>query len=271
MIDLFLLGVVLLGIFLFLRWFERKNVWHPYAEIIATPADAGLVYEEVEFTASDGVLLHGWYVPCEGAIASLLFCHGNGGNISWRLDSLKQFHSIQVNTFLFDYRGYGKSGGTLSEEGTYLDGEAAFSWLRTKTPDMPIVLFGRSLGAAIATDLSVRVNADALVFESGFSSIYRIGKELFPFLPLKLIGSIHYDSLSKIPNINMPLLVVHSPDDDIIPFRHGQDIFDAAPEPKRFFETRGDHNNGHFDSEEIYLPALRGFLDDFVIKKTGRD
>ena len=265
LINIALVIVFLVSLVIFFRWFERQNVWHPSFEATETPLSNGLEYEDVYYDSSDGVLLNGWYVPCKDAVASLLFCHGNGGNISWRPDSLKQFNSIGLNTFIFDYRGYGKSGGTLSEEGTYRDAEAAFAWLKKKTPEMPLILFGRSLGAAIATDLALKVKADALIFESGFTSIPDIGKKYFPFLPVRLLGTIRYDSLSKISKITVPLLVIHSPEDDIIPYAHGKNIFAAAPEPKQFYELKGTHNGGHFDSEKTYLPALRKFIDDYVI------
>lgn len=265
MIDSVLVLIFVTALLFFFRWFECKNVWIPSFEVDGTPLDAGLKYEDVYFVSPDGIRLNGWYVPCENAVGSLLFCHGNGGNITWRPDSLKQFNSIGLNTFVFDYRGYGKSGGTLSEEGTYLDAKAAFDWLKNKTPNVPVILFGRSMGAAIATDLSLKVKAEALIFESGFCSIPEIGKRYFPFLPIRLLGRIRYDNLDKIKRIKIPLLVLHSPDDDVIPYEHGKAVFNAAPQPKQFFDLSGTHNGGHFNDEQTYLHALRKFIDEFVL------
>jgi fermentation-respiration switch protein FrsA (DUF1100 family) len=262
--DLILVFITLAGLYGFLRWFERANVWRPSRAMVATPTDAGLPYEEVYVVTPDGVRIHGWYVPSTQPVAALLFCHGNGGNISWRNDSLRQFHSLGLSTFLFDYRGYGQSEGRLSEEGTYVDAQTAYTWLRQREPGLPLVLFGRSMGAAIAVDLATHVSADALIFESGFLSIRRIGEELFPWLPVRLFNTIHYDNLAKISQVTMPVLVIHSPDDDIVPYPHGQAIYEAANEPKAFFPLQGGHNEGHFITEKDYLAALDSFLAEYV-------
>jgi hypothetical protein len=230
----------------------------------STPDEIGLEYQNVWFEAQDGVKLHGWFLPHENAKASLLFCHGNAGNIGWRLESLRQFHSLEINVFIFDYRGYGKSEGWLSEKGTYLDGQAAYDWLKQKTPDKPLILFGRSMGTAIATDIAVHNPAAALIFESGFTSITDMGKELFPFLPVSLINSIQYNSLSKIADIDMPILVIHSKEDDIVPFHQGKAIYEKAQQPKEFYTMNGTHNEGHFDSEEPYLKRLGQFIEGYV-------
>ncbi len=259
-----IITVVLL--WLFMRWFERANVWMPSRNFVATPEDIGLDYEDVFFDTTDGVCLHGWYIPHETPAASLLFCHGNAGNVSYRLESIRQFHSLGLNVFIFDYRGYGKSRGRPSERGTYIDAQAAFAWLSRRGPERPIVLFGRSLGAAVAVDLAVSVEASALICESGFTSVPDMGRELFPFLPVRWFCTIQYDSLAKIPNVHMPVLVIHAREDTLIPYRHGERLYRAAPEPKTMLTIHGDHNDGFITSEAMYLRGINSFLEEQVLK-----
>jgi len=252
-------AVILL--YIFFRWFERINVWMPTREWIATPEIVDLNYEDVFFDSADGIRLHGWHIPCEAARAALLFCHGNGGNIGHRTESLRQLHSLGVHIFIFDYRGYGQSEGRLSEAGTYADALAAYEWLLAKHPEAPIILFGRSLGANIAADLALKAKAAALIFESGFTSVEEVGQETFPFLPIHLLHTIDYDALSKIPRIQSPILFIHSPDDEIIPFHHHQKLFDAATATKERLIIHGGHNDGFILSEAEYLRGISSFWE----------
>ena len=256
--------LLLLLLYVLLLWFERANVWIPSRTMFATPDQEGLPYEEIIFE-SGGHRLVGWYIPAEEPVASLLFCHGNAGNISYRLDSLRQFRSICLNVFLFDYRGYGRSEGRVTEAGTYADAQAAWNWLCQRDPNQPRIIFGRSMGAAVAAELATRNSAQALIFESGFMSIPELGQERFPFLPVKLLGRIKYDSLSKIGSIHMPILVIHSLEDELVPIRHGRAIFAAAPEPKEFITIHGGHVEAHFLSEKSYLEALSRFIQEYVV------
>ncbi len=266
MIIRYSIYLLLFCIFLYLlsRWFERSNIWMPRAKFLATPEVAGLEYQDVFFETEDGKRLHGWYIPCKNPIASLLFCHGNGGNISYRTESLRQFNSLNVNVFIFDYRGYGKSSGWLTEQGTYKDAQAAYQWLKDTEPSLPLFIFGRSLGANIAADLATKVNAAGLIYESGFNSVQDLGEEIFPFLPVRLITKYKYNALDKIKHINMPLLVIHSPDDEIAPFHHGQKTFDAALAPKQFLQISGGHNDGYMLSETEYLKELAEFINKYM-------
>ncbi|MFB3786812.1 MAG: alpha/beta hydrolase [bacterium] len=259
-------GLILVVLYLFFRWFERSNIWMPRRDFIATPDAAGLAYEDVSLQTADGLRLHGWYLPHAEASAALLFCHGNAGNVSHRIESLRQWHSLGLNVFLFDYRGYGRSAGRPTEEGTYQDALAAYNWLQGRGPDLPIVLFGRSLGAAVAIDLAARGKGAALIAESGFTSVPAIGQELFPILPVKWLVRTRYDSLAKIPQVKIPVLVIHSREDEIVPFHHGEALFEAAPGPKQFLEIRGGHNDGYVLSETEYLRGIQAFLD-YSMKK----
>mgnify|MGYP006272165851 CR=1 FL=1 len=255
---------VLAGAYLFLRWFERANVWIPHRQLATTPAEIGLDYQEVWLEAEDGVRIHAWHLPHPEARAALLFCHGNAGNISYRLESLRQFHSLQLSVLIFDYRGYGRSQGLPSEEGTYRDAAAAYDWLRENSGPLPIILFGRSLGASIATELATRVDAEGLIFESGFVSVPAMGAELFPFLPVRLISTIQYDNLSKIDQVQMPILFIHSRHDEIVPYDQGRQVYEAANPPKRWAEISGGHNDGFLSAESRYIQAI----DDFIANVT---
>ncbi len=256
--------VAIVGLYLFSRWFERANIWMPTRTVEGTPEAVGLAYEDIYFETEDGVRLNGWFVPSGNPVAALVFCHGNGGNIGHRLESLRQFHSLNLNVFIFDYRGYGRSRGWLTEEGTYRDAMAAYRWLKTKCPELPIILFGRSLGANVAADLAAKVDAAALIYESGFNSVQDLGSELFPFLPVRWMTKYKYNAIDKVQNIKMPILAIHSPQDEIVPFRHGKRFFEAANEPKRFLEISGGHNEGFIVSEERYLAGWKAFLEEAV-------
>ncbi len=232
-------------------------------EPAAEPAALGLVFEDLYFTTADGERLNGWLVQAPDAHATLLFFHGNAGNIGHRLDSIRIFTGLGLNVFIFDYRGYGRSSGRPSEQGTYQDGMAAWRWLTRERGIAPqeIVLFGRSLGGAVAAELAVRVEAAGLIVESSFTSVPDLGAELYPLLPVRLLSRFRYDTLAVIDRVSMPLLVVHSRGDEIIPFRHGRRLFEAAHEPKAFLEIAGGHNEGFWLSGDAYRRGLAEFLD----------
>lgn len=232
----------------------------------ATPHDIGLAFENVGIPTRDGERLHGWYVPQpEPARGVLLFFHGNAGNISHRLDSIRIFHDLGVDVLIVDYRGYGESSGKPSEEGIYLDGEAAWEFLvkeRAIAPDR-IIIFGRSLGAVVGAGLAARNSPAGLIIESGFTSGADMARRIYPFLPARLITRLEFPLIEFAREVSCPALVIHSRDDEIIPFDMGQEIFDAIPcRDKTFLEIWGGHNTGFFLSETIYLPALGAFFDE---------
>jgi fermentation-respiration switch protein FrsA (DUF1100 family) len=231
-----------------LRWFEHSQVYHPDRVLTATGAELGRPFEDIWFSASDGVKLNGWFYPANKnaphAQLTVLFCHGNAGNIGDRLGVCRALLATGVSVFLFDYRGYGRSAGRPSEEGTYLDSQAAYRWLRRKGFEgAKIVPFGESLGGGIASELAIRETVGALVLQSTFCSMTEIGAELFPWLPVRLIGSIKYDTCAKLPRLKVPVLVMHSRGDGLIAFHHAEKNFAAANEPKTFLELQGDHND----------------------------
>lgn len=235
----------------------------PGRALIATPAQIGLRYEDVSFPAEDGVGLHGWFVPATDSKTTLLFFHGNAGNISHRLESIAIFNALGLDVFIFDYRGYGQSQGDISEEGTYRDAAAAWRYLaETRAIDAEnIVVFGRSLGSSIAAWLASQRRPAGLIVESGFSSVPSMAQRLYPFLPVKWLASFSYDTASYVSSLSCPLLVVHSKNDEIIPFAEGQAVFDAAPADKRFLEISGGHNDGFYVSGDTYLDGIKDFVD----------
>lgn len=263
-LGLVLAAYLALGLFLFL--FQSRLLYYPNLPsraVVATPERAGLVYESVEIVTEDGVRLDGWFVPAAGqARGVLLFFHGNAGNISHRLDSLRIFHDLGLAVLIFDYRGYGRSEGTVSEQGTYLDAEAAWRHLTEARgiPEKNIVLFGRSLGAAIAAHLAARHEPGALIMESAFTSVPDLAARFYRVYPARWLSRYRYDAKTSLASVTCPVLIVHSPDDEIIPFDEGRALFAAAKEPKRFLELRGGHNDGFMSSGRIYIDGLDAFL-----------
>lgn len=260
--SLLLLGtlVVLMAV---ARFLLPSLAFHPTREITATPADAGLRYEDVALTADDGVRLHAWYVPAENARATLLFCHGNGGNLSWRVESLRIFHDLGLSSFVFDYRGYGRSEGSPSPEGIARDARAAWNWLQDRgVASGDIVLFGRSLGGAVALELTRSVRPRVLILESTFASPFGV-LHLDFMAPLlrAAVGDI-WNSREAAERLTVPTLCIHSPDDGIVPFREGRRLYEAVAGEKAFVEIRGSHNGGFLRSREIYVPALDRFLTE---------
>jgi fermentation-respiration switch protein FrsA (DUF1100 family) len=262
---LFVLGVYLaLGLLLFLT--QSRLLYYPNLPsraVVATPARIGLSYEVVALTAEDGVRLHGWFLPAgEDLRGVLLFFHGNAGNISHRLDSLRILHDLGLAVLIFDYRGYGQSEGKVSEAGTYRDAEAAWRHL-TETRGIAennIVLFGRSLGAAVAAHLAASRRPRALIMESAFTSVPELAAKYYRIFPVRWLSRFRYDARADLGSVDCPVLIVHSRDDEIIPVSHGRALFEAAREPKAFLELGGGHNDGFLVSGRAYTDGLEAFL-----------
>lgn len=259
-----MLLAVYVGLALLLFLFQSRLVFYPQMDraLSATPAQIGLPFETVQLQAADGVELHGWYVPVEKPRGTVLFTHGNAGNISHRLDYVAMFHRLGYNLLIFDYRGYGNSSGTPSEPGTYLDAESAWSYLTQVKHEQPcrIAVFGESLGGAVAAQLATQHPPAALVLASSFTSVPDLGQQLYPWLPVRWLARIRYDTRASLQQAHVPLLVAHSPQDEIIPYTHGQALFAAARDPKTFLELAGGHNDGFIFMREDWVGALRDFL-----------
>lgn len=256
------LALAIAAAVLFFRWFEDLNLYFPSRDLYAIPRSLGMAFEDVALTAADGTRLHAWWIPGPAGAPAVLFCHGNGGNISSRVEKFKLLHQAGLSVLAFDYRGYGKSGGRPSEKGFYADGRAAWTWLTgtKKFPPGRIVLHGESLGGGVATQLASEFPAGALILESAFTNVVEMAHEVMPLLPARLLVTQNYDALAKLPRLRLPVLVLHSPQDDIIPYKMGRHLFEAANAPKRFVDLKGDHNEGFLTSGPLYPAAIRDFL-----------
>lgn len=246
-------------------FFQDRMMYLPLRAIGATPAERGLAYEEVRIETADGVALAGWYVPAAPERGVVLFFHGNAGNISHRLDTLELFHDLGLSTLIIDYRGYGQSQGRPSEQGTYLDAEAAWRYLveERQVPPDRMIFFGRSLGGAVAAYLAQRHPPRALILESTFTSAPDIAADIFSFLPVRPLVRFQYNTLARLADIRCPVLIVHSPDDEVIPYSHGRRLFAAAAEPREFLEIRGGHNAGFLVSAN-YRAGLELFIARYI-------
>jgi fermentation-respiration switch protein FrsA (DUF1100 family) len=249
-----------------LRRFESANLYIPDRIVGAHPGTYGLPYENLRLRTSDGPLIHAWYVENQPASPVILVSHGNAGNISTRLDKLLLLRKAGASVLLYDYRGYGASQGRPTEAGTYRDGEAAYRWLveEKKVPPERIFLYGESLGCAVAIELALKLKSAGLIVDSGFTSTMDMGRLIFPFLPISLMVRFRYDNLSKIHRVSCPVLVMHSPQDEIIPYEMGQRLFEAAPKPKTFLKLEGSHNEAFMTGAKQYAQALRLFLESHL-------
>jgi len=266
---IYLLILLYVGIALWLRWNEPRILYHPFRPIEQTPDQTGLKYEDVTLTTSDGLQITGWYIPArEDAKLTVLFFHGNAGNISHRLEKLAVFRELGVNTFIIDYRGYGRSEGQPNEAGTYRDAQAAYEYVvgRARPPGAPlppsrsIIVYGESLGSAIAADLASKVEVGGLILEEAFTSTGDVGQKMFPFFPVRWLVRNKYDTLSKMHRIKVPLLILHSREDEVFNIRHAQRLLAAANDPKHLVELHGSHNDAFLVSAPIYRDALQKFF-----------
>ncbi len=242
---------------------QERLIYFPPPSYRITPADFGSPYEEVALPTEDGVALVAWYLPHSAPKATILFCHGNADNLADITPSLKLLHQLGFSVFAFDYRGYGRSAGEPSEAGTYRDAEAAWRYLvdtRHIAPET-IVLFGRSLGGAVAIDLARKHRPAALVVECTFTSLVDIGQREYPLLPVALLCRNRYESIKKVPHIACPKLFLHGAADELIPIENARRLFAAAAEPKEFIETPGGHNSAGFEYSWEYTRRLADWLE----------
>ena len=246
---------------------ERKYFFFPTREMEGTPSHWGLSYEEVSFRATDGVLLHGWYLPGYSE-TTVLWLHGNGGNISHRLENLMLMRkALGAGIFIFDYRGYGGSDGRPSEAGTYRDAKGALDYVlsRKDVNADRIVYFGRSLGTAVGVWLATQCAPAGLVLESPFTSVRDMARHAFPRLPLHYMVRGKYDSLSRIKDVSCPVLVIHGQNDPLVPLKQAQKLFEEAGEPKQFYLILGAaHNDTYQVGGDSYFRVLGEFVSSLA-------
>jgi fermentation-respiration switch protein FrsA (DUF1100 family) len=258
LLFLFLFFVLAL---LFLRYFENHAIFYPTRQIQFLPRDSGLDFEDVFFKTLDNIELNAWFIPSPKAKFTILFCHGNAGNISHRLEKILFLHSLGCNVFIFDYRGYGLSKDSPSEKGLYLDTRAAFDYLLSRgISQEQIIGYCESIGSAAIIDLASIRPMRALITEGAFSNGKDMAKYSFPFLPY-WVFSLRLDSENKVKLVKITKLMIHSLNDEIVPFKLGRKLYDAAPAPKELFEIRGGHNSCFFDSQNILSEKMADFLD----------
>jgi uncharacterized protein len=259
-------SVLTLLILITLPGCRSQLIFHPDKVIRKTPGDFNLHYETISFETADNVRLSGWWIPAENQIAVVLFFHGNGGNISHFLDPVAVWNRMGLSTFSVDYRGYGMSAGDPTEEGTYRDAEAAWKYLVRQRGIDPqnIIIYGKSLGGSVAAWLARDRTPGMLIVDSSFTRIAAVGRDLFPWAPAGLILGNAYPTEEYIRTVKCPVLIIHSRDDEMIPFHHGQDLYEAAPQPKEFLLISGSHNGGFYQSLPVYEPGLKSFTSKHV-------
>jgi hypothetical protein len=268
-----------IGICILVFLTQGRMVYFPTADVHATPKQFGLAFEDLMLPCPSGGEINAWFVPAVKARGTVLFCHGNGGNIADRVETVDLLNRLGLNVLIFDYRGYGKSTGKPSEKHTYEDARVAWDYLvegraaagREGTAPERIVVFGRSLGGSIAAHLAAQTSPGALVVESSFTSVPDMGARLYWWLPVRLIARYKYSTVDSIAKVHCPVLVAHSPEDEIVPYALGRRLFAAAPEPKEFFEMSGDHNEGWSYTGDRYAAGLDAFFTKILGPRRGAE
>lgn len=253
------------------RYIESKSIFYPVRLIASTPAALGLAFEDVFIKTQDNVTINAWLVKSSTQRGTLIFCHGNAGNIGDRLEKILLFHQMGLTILVIDYRGYGKSQGQPSEAGIYKDAVAAYDYLLTRQDidRSRIIGYGESLGGAVAVDLGTKRNLAALIIDSSFTNAADMAKIIYPFIPSFLLGT-KLDSAAKVRTVTIPKLFIHSRADEIVPFRLGERLYQAAAQPKEFLELSGGHNDTPVDAREEMAREIIIFLRRHnVIKQPG--
>ena len=265
-------GVILLlflsyGIFLVSC--ERRIIYHPqkYPEGNWNSPSSLFSKEDIHFITNDKVMLHGWYFSSKGSNITLLWFHGNAGNITHRLNNIEMLKPLNLNIFIFDYRGYGKSMGEPNEEGIYLDSQAAYDWLVDIKKILPqnIILFGRSLGGICAIEVAAKNPVAGIILESVFPSASKMARTIFPVLPLGWAIQSKFDAIAKVPSLKIPKLFIHGNRDKVVPYKLGRELFSAAAEPKTFYDIEGaGHNDTFWVGGENYFNRIDQFIKNTV-------
>lgn len=252
--------------------FQSGMMYYPVKDIYQTPAALGLEFEEVAFESQNGSEITGWYVPANAPRGTVLFSHGNAGNISGRLETLRILNSLNLNVLIYDYQGYGNSKGSSSEETTYQDAMAAWRFLNVnkQIPPSEIILMGRSLGGAISAWLATKTEPAALILESTFTSAKDLAAEIYPIFPVRLLMKFEYPTAEYVEKISIPILITHSTEDQLVPYHHGRELYEIASQPKSFFKMSGNHGNSHIVTGKEYVRALKDFVNLKVLTKLNQ-
>jgi fermentation-respiration switch protein FrsA (DUF1100 family) len=270
-----LAGLVVVVLFIvLLAGCENSIIYHPekYPNGLWDTSNMPLPVQDVWFEAEDGVKLHGWYIPSDEAVASLLFFHGNAGNITNRLENIFLLHHLKLNVFIFDYRGFGRSEGDPNEEGIQLDSQAAYDTLLTQ-PGVSVpslFIFGRSLGGAFASYTATKNPAAGLILESTFTNADEMADKMFPILPVGWFISSELNTQRHVAHLNMPKLFIHGTRDTLIPFTMGRELYKAAAQPKEFYSIVGaGHNNTYRVGGKEYFDTIQAFITWAMVGPTA--
>lgn len=256
----FIGGYLLLLIFMYL--FQSKMIFLPSSNLAITPERAGLKAEDIWIKTEDDERLHGWFFPVEEAEYVVVLSHGNAGNISNRIDIAKFLQEAGFSILIYDYRGYGQSSGKPSEEGLYKDIEAVVNYLKTENgySEQQMIMYGRSMGGAVAAYSAAKFNVSGLVLDSAFKNLKSMVSDLYPFVP-SFLASYEFSTLKYVQQLSvLPVMVMHSPNDTIVDISHGKSLFGIAKEPKTFVELRGSHNDNFHVSVDIHKKYWEEFL-----------
>lgn len=262
LIPLALYGLVVLGMWLG----QDRLLYFPDRDLAGDPGDLGLPFRDVTIATDDGLRLHGWFVPAADAPATVLFCHGNAGDVGDRLETVRTLHDLGLALLIFDYRGYGRSEGSPSEAGFHADARATWRHL-LEAEDLAsddVVVWGRSLGGAVAAELAAAVEPAGLVLESTFTTAVDVARRHYPWLPVRWLLRSRFDAARAVARADCPKLIMHSPQDEVVPYALGERLHRLAAPPKRFVTLTGDHNGGWVESLPTYRDAVRRFLVDDV-------
>ena len=263
-ITIILLLVFIVIVFFFYR-FQDRLIFRPYKEIERTPADIDLVFKNINIKTQDSKSIHAWYIERKNPKGVVLFCHGNAGNISHRLDRIELLRKNSYSILIFDYRGYGESESKPDEKGLYNDALSCYQYLvrNLKVKPEDIIIWGCSLGGAVASYVASQKECRFLVLESSFTSISELAKKLYPFLPVKTMLKYTFNTEKHVKSLEVPVLIFHSPEDDLVPFSMGRRLFESAPEPKEFLSIKGSHNDSFYLSRFDILDTLEDFNKRF--------
>ena len=260
-----MIAIVYCALVVLLFFFQSRLLYFPQVgrEVLTTPRAVGLDFQDVWLDVEPAVRLHGWYVPRVQPKGVALVLHGNAGSIALRIDWLRMFHDLGYAALVIDYRGYGRSTGSPSEEGTYKDARAAWDYLvgQQGWRAHDIVILGESLGGAIAASLAARTEPRALLLQAAFTSVPDVAQQIYPILPMRWISRYRYDTRAFLSSVSAPIFIAHSRGDEIIPFSHGQALYTAARTPKQLLELSGGHNEGYIFSRREWINALATFLE----------
>lgn len=246
-----------------LERFIESMIFYPDTFVLQSPMDYGLDFDDVWFEAGDGVRLHGWMIPATSPRALMLFCHGNAGNISHRLDNISHLNKIGMSVFIFDYRGYGHSSGRISEKGFYRDSDAACQVVRGYADEhrLKLMIFGRSLGGIAAVHIASSNQCSGVILESTFTNLAAMASTHFPVPMVHRLFEKRFNAVGKIGAVKAPLLFFHGDNDEIVPYRYGRELFEAAPEPKEFVTLEGaGHNDTYLIGGNAYFRKIQDYI-----------